>query len=140
VSAVSRLDGDEKDVCFTDTLGGSQATRGMPSKPWTPSAARRNGRSSLRAVCANPRIAAHGARIRRESLHIVETKVYKFWTLYLIAPDSVPEAARTEVIERAEAGEKLTHAQVKEIVDKAVAEVTKGIKSPRCEISSHPTT
>jgi hypothetical protein len=36
--------------------------------------------------------------------------------LYLIAPDSVPEAARTEVIERAEAGEKLSHAQVKEIV------------------------
>jgi hypothetical protein len=36
--------------------------------------------------------------------------------LYLIAPDSVPAAARTEVIERAEAGEKLSHAQVKEIV------------------------
>ena len=36
--------------------------------------------------------------------------------LYLIAPDSVPEAARSEVIERAEAGEKLSHSQVKEIV------------------------
>jgi hypothetical protein len=36
--------------------------------------------------------------------------------LYLIAPDSIPEAARTEVIKRAEAGEKLSHAQVKAIV------------------------
>ena|SRR5262252_4308218 len=36
--------------------------------------------------------------------------------LYLIAPDNVPEAARTEVIERAQAGEKLSQAQVKEIV------------------------
>jgi len=36
--------------------------------------------------------------------------------LYLIAPDSVAEAARTEVIERAQAGERLSHAQVKEII------------------------
>jgi len=36
--------------------------------------------------------------------------------LYLIAPDSVPEAARAEVLERAQAGENLSHAQVKEIV------------------------
>src|SRR5258706_5743352 len=36
--------------------------------------------------------------------------------LYLIAPDNVAEAARTEVIERAQAGERLSHAQVKEII------------------------
>jgi hypothetical protein len=36
--------------------------------------------------------------------------------LYLIAPDSVPEAARTEVMERAQNGGKLSHAQVKEII------------------------
>ena len=36
--------------------------------------------------------------------------------LYLIAPDSVPEAARTEVMERTQDGEKLSHAQVKEII------------------------
>src|SRR5262252_2806451 len=33
--------------------------------------------------------------------------------LYLIAPDSVPEAARTEVFERTQAGEKLSYAQIK---------------------------
>jgi hypothetical protein len=42
--------------------------------------------------------------------------------LYLLAAPSTPEPARTEVIQRAEAGEHFTHAQVKEIVDKAVAE------------------
>jgi hypothetical protein len=36
-----------------------------------------------------------------------------------IACTPTPESARTEVIQRAEAGERLTHAQVKEIVDKA---------------------
>jgi len=36
--------------------------------------------------------------------------------LYLLADPSTPESARTEVIQRAEAGEHLTHAQVKEIV------------------------
>jgi hypothetical protein len=43
-------------------------------------------------------------------------------SLYLLAAPSTPEPARTEVIQRAEAGEHFTHAQVKEIVDKAVAE------------------
>jgi hypothetical protein len=34
-------------------------------------------------------------------------------TFYMLAAPSTPEPARAEVIERAEAGEKLTHAQVK---------------------------
>jgi hypothetical protein len=59
-------------------------------------------------------------RFGGESLHIVETLSRS--VLYLIAPESVPDEARAEVIERAEAGEKLTHAQVKAIVAKAVAE------------------
>jgi hypothetical protein len=42
--------------------------------------------------------------------------------LYLLAPESTPETVRAEVIERAEAGEHFTYAQVKEMVDKAVAE------------------
>jgi DNA primase len=40
----------------------------------------------------------------------------------LLAPESTPEAVRTEVIQRAEAGEHFTHAQVKELIEKAVAE------------------
>jgi hypothetical protein len=36
--------------------------------------------------------------------------------LYLLAAPSTPEAAREEVIERAQAGEKLRHARVREIV------------------------
>lgn len=40
--------------------------------------------------------------------------------LYLLAAPSTPDEARTEVIQRAEAGESLTQAQIKEIVDKAV--------------------
>jgi hypothetical protein len=43
--------------------------------------------------------------------------------LYLLAPESTPEAVRAEVIERAEAGEHFTRVQVKELIDKAVAEV-----------------
>lgn len=41
-------------------------------------------------------------------------------SLYLLAAPSTPEEARTEVMERAEAGEALTQAQIKEIVDDAV--------------------
>jgi hypothetical protein len=41
---------------------------------------------------------------------------------YVLAAPSTPEQARAEVIERAEAGEHFTHAQVKEIVGRAVAE------------------
>jgi hypothetical protein len=37
----------------------------------------------------------------------------------LLAAPSTPEPARAEVVQRAEAGEHLTHAQVKEIVEKA---------------------
>jgi Protein of unknown function (DUF3102) len=40
--------------------------------------------------------------------------------LYLLAAPSTPEAARDEVIERSEAGERLTPAQIRETVDKAV--------------------
>jgi hypothetical protein len=40
--------------------------------------------------------------------------------LYLLAAPSTPEAARDEVIERSEAGERLTPAQIKETIDKAV--------------------
>jgi hypothetical protein len=40
-------------------------------------------------------------------------------SLYLLAAPSTPEPARAEVIERAEAGERLTHEQVKQIVDGA---------------------
>jgi Protein of unknown function (DUF3102) len=43
-------------------------------------------------------------------------------SLYLLAAPSTPPGAHTEVIERAEAGEHLNHAQVKEIVNKTVAE------------------
>jgi hypothetical protein len=43
--------------------------------------------------------------------------------LYVLAPESTPEAVRAEVIERAEAGEHFTRVQVKELIDKAVAEV-----------------
>src|SRR5258708_16538436 len=46
-----------------------------------------------------------------QTLHTLPRSV-----LYLIAPDNVPEAARTEVMERAQNGEKLSHAQVKEII------------------------
>jgi Protein of unknown function (DUF3102) len=42
--------------------------------------------------------------------------------LYLLARPSTPESARTEVLDRTEAGERMTHAQVKEIVDNAVNE------------------
>ena len=41
-------------------------------------------------------------------------------SLYLLAAPSTPEAARDEVIERSEAGEHLTPAQIKETIDKAV--------------------
>jgi hypothetical protein len=46
-----------------------------------------------------------------QNLHTLPRSV-----LYLIAPDSVPEAARTEVMERAQNGEKLSQARVKEII------------------------
>src|SRR6202158_3144005 len=42
-------------------------------------------------------------------------------SLYLLAAPSTPEAARDEVIERSEAGEQLTPAQIKETIDKGVA-------------------
>jgi hypothetical protein len=42
--------------------------------------------------------------------------------LYLMAPESVPEEVRAEIIQRAEAGEHFTHAQVKELIGKAAAE------------------
>ena len=42
--------------------------------------------------------------------------------LYALAAPSTPEPVRSEVIERAEAGERFTHAQVKALIDKAVAE------------------
>jgi len=53
-------------------------------------------------------------RFGHQSVQILHTLPRS--VLYLIAPDSVPEAARTEVIERAQAGENLSHVQVKEIV------------------------
>jgi ribosome-associated translation inhibitor RaiA len=40
--------------------------------------------------------------------------------LYLLAAPSTPEAARDEAIERSEAGERLTPAQIKETIDKAI--------------------
>jgi hypothetical protein len=42
--------------------------------------------------------------------------------LYLLGSSSTPEVVRAEVIERAEAGEHFTHVQVKELIDKAIAE------------------
>jgi hypothetical protein len=42
--------------------------------------------------------------------------------LYLLGSSSTPEVVRAEVIERAEAGEHFTNVQVKELIDKAVAE------------------
>jgi len=52
-----------------------------------------------------------------QNLHTLPRSV-----LYLLAPESTPAAVRTDVIQRVEAGEHFTHAQVKEMVDKAVAE------------------
>jgi hypothetical protein len=40
--------------------------------------------------------------------------------LYMLVAPSTPEAASDEVIERSEAGERLTPAQIKEIIDKAI--------------------
>jgi hypothetical protein len=54
--------------------------------------------------------------------------------LYLLAAPSTPEAARDEVVERAEAGERMTAAQIKEAVDKAVnAEIELQLKALRAE-------
>jgi hypothetical protein len=55
-------------------------------------------------------------------------------SLYLLAAPSTPEAARDEVIERSEAGEHLTSAQIKETVDKAVnAEIEANLQTVRAE-------
>jgi hypothetical protein len=53
-------------------------------------------------------------RFGHQSVQILHTLPRS--VLYLIAPDSIPEVARTEVMERAQNGEKLSHAQVKEII------------------------
>jgi Protein of unknown function (DUF3102) len=54
--------------------------------------------------------------------------------LYLLAAPSTPEAARDEVIERSEAGERLTSAQVKETIAKAVkAELDTKLETVRAE-------
>jgi hypothetical protein len=53
-------------------------------------------------------------RFGHQSVQILHTLPRS--VLYLIAPDSVPEAACTEVMERTQNGEKLSHAQVKEII------------------------
>jgi hypothetical protein len=56
--------------------------------------------------------------------------------LYMLAAPSTPEAARDEVIERSEAGERVTPAQIKEIVDKAVnAEIEPKLEALRAEAS-----
>src|SRR5271156_4342890 len=53
-------------------------------------------------------------------------------SLYLLAAPSTPEAARDEVIERSEAGEHLTPAQIKETIDKAVnAEIEAKLQTVR---------
>ena len=55
-------------------------------------------------------------------------------SLYLLAAPSTPEAARDEVIERSEAGEHLTPAQIKETIDKAVnAEFEAKLQTVRAE-------
>ena len=55
-------------------------------------------------------------------------------SLYLLAAPSTPEAARDEVIERSEAGEHLTPAQIKETIDKAVnAEIEAKLRTVRAE-------
>jgi hypothetical protein len=55
-------------------------------------------------------------------------------SLYMLAAPSTPEAARDEVIERSEAGERMTPAQIKEIVDKAVnAEIEPKLEALRAE-------
>src|ERR1700693_2787128 len=55
-------------------------------------------------------------------------------SLYLLAAPSTPEAARDEVIERSEAGEHLTPAQIKETIDKAVnAEIEAKLQTVRAE-------
>jgi hypothetical protein len=55
-------------------------------------------------------------------------------SLYLLAAPSTPETARDEVIERSEAGEFMTPAQIKEIVDKTVnAEIEAKVKALRAE-------
>src|SRR5271168_2085147 len=55
-------------------------------------------------------------------------------SLYLLAAPSTPEAARDEVIERSEAGEHLTPAQIKETIDKAVnVEIEAKLQTVRAE-------
>ena len=55
-------------------------------------------------------------------------------SLYLLAAPSTPEAARDEVIERSEAGEHLTPAQIKETIAKAVnAEIEAKLQTVRAE-------
>ncbi|MEI6313970.1 MAG: DUF3102 domain-containing protein [Syntrophus sp. (in: bacteria)] len=58
--------------------------------------------------------------------------------LYLLAAPSTPESAREEAISRAEDGEKLTHAQVKELVDakKAIAGLENKISSLESQLPS----
>jgi hypothetical protein len=53
-------------------------------------------------------------RFGHQSVQILHTLPRSI--LYLIAPDSVPEAAVTEVMERVQNGEKLSHGHVKEII------------------------
>jgi Protein of unknown function (DUF3102) len=46
--------------------------------------------------------------------------------LYLLARPSTPEPIRTEILDRAESGEHFTHAQVKGMIAKAIAEARPG--------------
>jgi aryl-alcohol dehydrogenase-like predicted oxidoreductase len=77
------------------------------------------GRLSMSRRTAYKLLDVHG-RFGSESVHIVHTLPRS--VLYLLAPESTPEAIRAEVIQRAEAGEHFTRAQVKELIDKAAAE------------------
>ena len=58
-------------------------------------------------------IQLHELSLKRSNLEHLELPISG---LYLLAAPSTPESARTEVIERAEAGERLKHAEVQAIV------------------------
>ena len=63
-----------------------------------------------------------------KSFHIVETLPRS--VLYLLAAPSTPEPARAEVLERAEAGERLKHAEVREIINAHGRDAVPGRRHP----------
>jgi hypothetical protein len=58
-------------------------------------------------------------------------------SVYLLAAPSTPEAAKTEILKRAEAGEQVTAAETKRVV--AAAKGKPAAKKPRCEASAAST-